>query len=116
MVDSAKSPKIEPKDLETPTLKTPVVTTGRGGSGNMAKNTDPLETRLRQDVEPIQRRPSGGATHIGRGGTGNVFKAGSEDAEKAKHAQQHDHNAVAEDKEEGLAAKGRNFLFGKKQH
>lgn len=52
MVDSAKSPKIAPKDLETPTLKTPVVTTGRGGSGNMAKNTDPLETRLRQDVEP----------------------------------------------------------------
>lgn len=67
----------------------------------------------------VQRRPSGGATHIGRGGGGNVFKAGSEDAEKAKHAQQHDQSAVAEDgssKEEGLAAKGRNFLFGKKQH
>lgn len=52
IVDSASSPKIQPQDLQTPTLKTAVVTTGRGGSGNMAKNTDPAETRLRQDVEP----------------------------------------------------------------
>lgn len=51
MADTSKSPKITPKDLETPTLKTSVVTTGRGGSGNMAKNADPYETRLRQDVE-----------------------------------------------------------------
>jgi hypothetical protein len=51
-VDSSKSPKILPKDLETPTLKTSVVTTGRGGSGNMAANTDAAETRARQDVEP----------------------------------------------------------------
>jgi hypothetical protein len=27
------------------------VTTGRGGTGNMAKNDDPRETRKRQDVE-----------------------------------------------------------------
>ena len=51
-VDSSKSPRLEPKDLETPTLKTSVVTTGRGGTGNMAKNTDPAETRALQDIEP----------------------------------------------------------------
>ncbi|KAK5628081.1 hypothetical protein RRF57_003796 [Xylaria bambusicola] len=50
--DAAKSPRIEPSDLETPTLKTPVVTTGRGGSGNMKPNIDPVETRARQDVTP----------------------------------------------------------------
>ncbi len=52
IVDSAKSPQIQPKDLETPTLKTSVVTTGRGGTGNMAMNKDPAETRMRQDVQP----------------------------------------------------------------
>lgn len=50
--DAANSPKIEPKDLETPTLKHTVVTTGRGGSGNMRTNKDPAETRALQDVEP----------------------------------------------------------------
>ncbi|KAL1856248.1 hypothetical protein VTK73DRAFT_8412 [Phialemonium thermophilum] len=72
IVDSTKSPKLKPQDLETPTLKASVVTTGRGGSGNMAKNTDPAETRALQDVEPVPRRMSHGATHVGRGGTGNV--------------------------------------------
>lgn len=50
--DLTKSPKIQPKDLETPTLKTSVVTTGRGGLGNMAPNKDPAQTRARQDVAP----------------------------------------------------------------
>jgi hypothetical protein len=50
--DSSKAVPLQPEDLQTPTLKSQVVTTGRGGSGNMAKNTDPVETRLRQDVEP----------------------------------------------------------------
>lgn len=52
IVEASKSPKIQPEDLQTPTLKTDVITTGRGGSGNMAKNKDPAETRARQDVEP----------------------------------------------------------------
>lgn len=52
IVDRTKSPAIKPQDLETPTLKESVVTTGRGGSGNMAKNMDPAETRALQDVEP----------------------------------------------------------------
>ena len=37
-------------DLETPTLKTDIYTTGRGGSGNMARNNDPAEARRAQDV------------------------------------------------------------------
>jgi hypothetical protein len=51
MADAAKSPSIKASDLETPVLKTAVVTTGRGGTGNMTKNDDPHETRLRQDVK-----------------------------------------------------------------
>lgn len=51
MVDTKNAPKQTAEDLKTPTLKTAVVTTGRGGTGNMAKNNDPYETRLRQDVE-----------------------------------------------------------------
>jgi hypothetical protein len=41
---------LDPVTLETPILKGDVFTTGRGGSGNMAKNTDPEATRLAQDV------------------------------------------------------------------
>jgi hypothetical protein len=36
--------------LDTPTLKGEMYTTGRGGSGNMAKNVDPEATRRAQDV------------------------------------------------------------------
>lgn len=52
MVNASASPRINASDLETPTLKKPVVTTGRGGTGNMAPNKDAAETRLRQDVAP----------------------------------------------------------------
>ncbi|KAK3940095.1 hypothetical protein QBC46DRAFT_261801 [Diplogelasinospora grovesii] len=96
IVDSSKSPKILPQDLQTPTLKTPMVTTGRGGTGNMAQNRDPVETRLRQDVEPVVRRPSHGATHVGRGGTGNVFNP--EEAQAAKR------EMLAADKNGGSSA------------
>ncbi|KAK1752432.1 hypothetical protein QBC47DRAFT_363207 [Echria macrotheca] len=126
--ESSKSTPVNPVDLQTPTLKTAVVTTGRGGSGNMAKNTDPVETRLRQDVEPVIRRDSQGATHIGRGGSGNVFNAGSDEAEAAKRELEKAASAVVGgDKEDGKkggeqqekeaagwAEKGKNLLFGKK--
>ncbi|KAL2140687.1 hypothetical protein VTI28DRAFT_3504 [Corynascus sepedonium] len=77
IVDSSKSPQLKPEDLQTPTLKTSMVTTGRGGTGNFAAGLDASEKRRRQDVEPVVRRDShGGAMHIGRGGTGNVVKTG----------------------------------------
>ncbi len=57
----------EPVDLDTPTLKGNYYTTGRGGSGNMAKNTDPEEARRSQDVvayvhllncvQPVEKAP-----------------------------------------------------------
>lgn len=78
MADAAHSPSIKASDLETPVLKTAVVTTGRGGTGNMTKNNDPHETRLRQDVKAVPRRLSAGAQYAGRGGAGNVFKGEDE--------------------------------------
>ncbi|KAB5551343.1 hypothetical protein GE09DRAFT_1059809 [Coniochaeta sp. 2T2.1] len=127
IVDATKSPKLQPEDLQTPTLKTNVITTGRGGSGNMAKNTDPAETRARQDVEPVTRRPSQGAQHVGRGGTGNVFKgddaqAARDEAKKAGSAVADEHhgraspgrNSPKPEGDKGWAEKGKDFLFGKK--
>lgn len=52
IVDSSKRPQLQPEDLQTPTLKTAMVTTGRGGTGNMAAGLDAEEKRRRQDVEP----------------------------------------------------------------
>ncbi|KAL7629459.1 hypothetical protein AAE478_000979 [Parahypoxylon ruwenzoriense] len=84
IADASKSPKIRPVDLETPTLKTSIFTTGRGGSGNMAPNVDPVETRACQDVGPIERRLSQGATHVGRGGAANIVRVSSKEVETAK--------------------------------
>merc|ERR1712000_61682 len=66
-----ENPALGPRDADAE--KRPL-SPGRGGTGNMAKNTDPAETRLRQDVQGVPRRPSYGAQHSGRGGAGNVFK------------------------------------------
>lgn len=136
MADARQASKVTSSDLETPVLKKPVVTTGRGGTGNMAKNDDPHETRLRQDVEgcvlgtPIRlpatkptadnsivpRWFSAGAQHAGRGGAGNVFRdvdeAGADPADPPSRGQ-----AVVDDDDGGpepLAAKGKSWLFGKK--
>ncbi|KAK1769955.1 hypothetical protein QBC33DRAFT_512625 [Phialemonium atrogriseum] len=115
IVDSTKSPKIKPQDLETPTLKESVVTTGRGGSGNMAKNTDPAETRALQDVEPVARRPSHGATHVGRGGNGNVVNPDEVRAAEQDGRGKDDESAVTDaESPSGWAEKGKNFFFGKK--
>ncbi|KAF4976932.1 hypothetical protein FZEAL_6467 [Fusarium zealandicum] len=121
MADSAQSPKANPDEFKTPVLKGTVVTTGRGGTGNMAKNDDPLETRKRQDVEAVPRRPSAGAQHGGRGGAGNFFK--DNEAELTRKASNED--AISEEDgpaakpkpatpAESLAQKGKNWLFGKK--
>jgi len=42
--------EVDPNVLETPHLTSEIYTTGRGGTGNMAKNTDAEETRRAQDV------------------------------------------------------------------
>ncbi|KAL6868908.1 hypothetical protein ACO1O0_000231 [Amphichorda felina] len=123
MANATQSPKLNPSDLETPTLKKPIVTTGRGGTGNMAKNTDPAETRLRQDVAAVPRRPSSGTQHAGRGGAGNVFKAGEVEAETSKAANE---KAVVDDSESSKSGDGsekekekekakKHWLFGGKK-
>lgn len=113
MVDAAKSPKVQAQDLVTPTLKTSMVTTGRGGQGNMAKNVDPEETRARQDVGPVPRRGSNSAAHSGRGGAGNFFQEGAQ----APYSNESAADDKSEGLAEGLAAKGKALLFGKKdQH
>ncbi|KAI0141091.1 hypothetical protein F4776DRAFT_661912 [Hypoxylon sp. NC0597] len=119
IADSSKSPKIQPTDLETPTLKTSVVTTGRGGSGNMAPNRDPVETRARQDVGPVERRPSHGATHVGRGGAANIARMDSEESETARSSFDGPWSASIEpagpqkrhsNKSNGLATKAKEFF------
>ncbi|KAI0869740.1 hypothetical protein GGS24DRAFT_493530 [Hypoxylon argillaceum] len=120
IAEATQSPRLGPSDLETPTLKTSVVTTGRGGSGNMAPNLDPVQTRARQDVGPIERRPSTGATHVGRGGAANIAKPTSpksksngspetavadDDAAADAHKRQQSGKAGG-----GLAAKAKDFF------
>ncbi|KFY76687.1 hypothetical protein V499_03752 [Pseudogymnoascus sp. VKM F-103] len=73
---SAAPPRpVSPTDLETPTLKEEVYTTGRGGSGNMVANTGKAGARRAQDVVALPRRESEGAgAHVGRGGAANIVK------------------------------------------
>lgn len=76
-------------DLATPTLKSDLYTTGRGGQGNMAKNDYGSEARAAQDVEApkgLQREEvKGEPVHYGRGGAANVTKKGEgAEGEKAK--------------------------------
>ena len=47
---STNDAPVDPVSLETPTIKSKVYTTGRGGTGNMARNDNPEEARRAQDV------------------------------------------------------------------
>ncbi|KAF2200135.1 hypothetical protein GQ43DRAFT_88601 [Delitschia confertaspora ATCC 74209] len=73
-------------DLITPTLKANHYTTGRGGTGNMARN-DPLHpelARASQDVEAPNPRDPEGPHHYGRGGAANISKPNEEEARIAR--------------------------------
>lgn len=65
----------------------------------------------------VTRRESHGATHVGRGGTGNVV-VNHDEAEEGQ--QKKDESAVIVDEESpkpeqpGWAEKGKQFLFGKR--
>lgn len=122
ILHSTQSPALQPGDLETPTLKTAVVTTGRGGSGNMAENSDPAGTRKRQDVEPVVRHESDRPTPTGRGGMGNFFdkekspEPAAEAAAAAPRARAQEAGQAATkpapEAAAGWADKGKNLLFG----
>lgn len=76
---------VTPQDLVTPTLKSEHYTTGRGGSGNMAKNDPnrPEVARAAQDVEAPAHREPEGRHHYGRGGAANIAKTDEEEKKRA---------------------------------
>ncbi|KAB8302489.1 hypothetical protein EYC80_005891 [Monilinia laxa] len=107
----------EPFSLNTPTLKGYVYTTGRGGSGNMTKNTDPESARRAQDVVGNPRRESQSSSHVGRGGAANIFKPTEAEIAAARNDVKWD--SAIEDEleyitkhetEKGLADKGKAWL------
>ena len=77
-----RSPAVDPTDLKTPTIKSDLYTTGRGGTGNMALNlhSHPELARAAQDVEmpPILGREPEHGVHYGRGGAANFAPMTSE--------------------------------------
>lgn len=121
---------LERPSLETPTLKGEVYTTGRGGSGNMAKNNDPEAARRAQDVVGAPRRESTNSTHVGRGGAANVFHPTAEEVARAREdnarwesavgdgdsvdSERREETARRKQGERGLAEKGKEWLFGHK--
>ncbi|RMZ90860.1 hypothetical protein DV736_g1887, partial [Chaetothyriales sp. CBS 134916] len=66
-VTAKTSDGIKEEEMTTPTLKAKIYTTGRGGTGNMAKNDDPEEARAAQDVETPGFTLPEGPHHTGRG-------------------------------------------------
>jgi len=111
---------LEPVDLETPTLKGERYTTGRGGSGNMAKNDDPEAARRAQDVIANPRRESTNSAHVGRGGAANIFRPSQAEIEAAKKDNAKWESVISDDKSDtsrtpaprGLAEKGKEWLGG----
>ncbi|KAK5064258.1 hypothetical protein LTR84_000091 [Exophiala bonariae] len=69
--DKVGSPKTE----TTPTLKSKIYTTGRGGTGNMARNDpqNPEEARRAQDVDVPGLTLPEHSHHTGRGGAANTY-------------------------------------------
>ncbi|CAK7895073.1 hypothetical protein CAAN1_10S02608 [[Candida] anglica] len=79
---SLPSPKLVPQGSNTPQLHSEKITTGRGGYGNMIKNSDPELTRKLQDVDGATQKErenelyavaSNKSFSVGRGGFGNVM-------------------------------------------
>lgn len=108
-------------DLVTPTLKADHYTTGRGGSGNMARNdlSHPEIARASQDVDAPVPREYEGPHHFGRGGAANVAKPTEEEAHLAhEHNQRRSEELRREGGEhhKGLVDKGKDLLskLGKK--
>ncbi|MCJ1366663.1 hypothetical protein MMC16_005793 [Acarospora aff. strigata] len=104
-------------DLVTPTIKSLTYTTGRGGTGNMAKNdpTNPAIARERQDVASLPRRMSEGESHFGRGGAANTIRPSAEEIARAREENARIEQALREkeaagESHKGLADKGKGLL------
>jgi hypothetical protein len=106
----ASTTSTTPADLTTPHLKGEHYTTGRGGSGNMARN-DPLHpelARASQDVEAPAHREKDGPHHYGRGGAANIAKMTPEEVKAEEKRKER------EGKEKGLLEKVKGLVGGKK--
>lgn len=112
MASSKFSPKVQevvdsPGD-EIPHLTQTTFTTGRGGMGNMMRNTDREQSRRAQDVDnqhtPMQ--PVFSNKSIGRGGFGNLHAVTSSESGAKKAAKAGGGAAADEDdKSRGLFQK-----------
>ncbi|KAL9095635.1 MAG: hypothetical protein Q9165_002067 [Trypethelium subeluteriae] len=101
------------KDYVTPTIKQDVYTTGRGGTGNMAKNDKdrPEVARAAQDVEAPRPRELQGGFHVGRGGAANVAKAETDSSGKSDIQRTEQGLGMgARRNSKGLADKGKELL------
>jgi Protein of unknown function (DUF3602) len=112
-----RRPSAGPEDLVTPTIKADKYTTGRGGTGNMAKNDPghPEVARASQDIVPPAHREPESSFHVGRGGAANIAKPSPGEVEAAKQTNQRREKEVEEaghqkGKGGGLVEKGKGLL------
>jgi hypothetical protein len=85
---TAKTPQTsQTEPITTPTLKSKVYTTGRGGTGNMAKNDNAEEARVAQDVDVPGITLPEAPHHTGRGGAANTYTPTNSERLEA-----HEHN------------------------
>ncbi|KAK6538184.1 hypothetical protein TWF694_011066 [Orbilia ellipsospora] len=116
-------PETEDEDFSTPTLKSSIYTSGRGGTGNMQNNDfeHPEYARAAQDVEMVPRRPSTSDYHGGRSGAGNVFHPSDEEflaAEEYERRVKYDRSVPVDHSRHdyrGWADKGKDFLLGRRR-
>ncbi|KAF2454965.1 hypothetical protein BDY21DRAFT_352031 [Lineolata rhizophorae] len=104
-IGRTSSDGINREELITPTIKSDIYTTGRGGSGNMAKN-DPMHpeiARAAQDVSGEPPREPETNYHFGRGGAANVVRSGSGDRERRGSSHSGEHH-------KGIVEKGKEML------
>ncbi|KEF53764.1 uncharacterized protein A1O9_10165 [Exophiala aquamarina CBS 119918] len=84
---TTKKEKVPSPNVETtPTLKSKMYTTGRGGTGNMAKNDPerPEEARRAQDVDIPGLTLPEGSHHTGRGGAANKYTPSEIEQQQAR--------------------------------
>lgn len=114
--DPTNYPK--PEDLVTPTLKSNTYTTGRGGTGNMARNDPehPELARAAQDVDSKVHPEPQGPKHYGRGGAANIIGDGQPAQRQSAEAKRKSDEVKREDNGKGLLGKGKDLLnkLGKK--
>jgi len=113
-VKDSKSPSFRPQT--TPTLKSDIYTTGRGGTGNMAKNQHAEEARRAQDLDVPGITMPEGVHHTGRGGAANLYKPTEEEQREARaHNNKVRSESFNKDRSgiRALAEKAKDTLTGK---